>query len=30
VPLEAKKVNLAPPVRKEHLETDQAVLKTTE
>jgi acetolactate synthase-1/3 small subunit len=35
VPLEAKKVKLAPPVRKEHLETDgletnRAVLKTTE
>ena len=30
VPLEAKKVKLAPPVRKEHLETDREVLKTTE
>ncbi|MBZ5674158.1 MAG: acetolactate synthase small subunit [Acidobacteriia bacterium] len=30
VPLEAKKVKLAPPVHKEHLETDHAVLKTTE
>jgi acetolactate synthase-1/3 small subunit len=30
VPLEAKKVKLAPPVRKEHLEMDHEVLKTTE
>jgi len=30
VPLEAKKVKLAPPVRKEHLEMDREVLKTTE
>ena len=30
VPLEAKKLKLAPPVHKEHLETDHAVLKTTE
>ena len=30
VPLEAKKLKLAPPVRKEHLETDHEVLKTTE
>ena len=30
VPLEAKKLKLAPPVRKEHLEMDHEVLKTTE
>jgi len=30
VPLEAKKLKLAPPVRKQHLETDHEVLKTTE
>jgi len=30
VPLEAKKLKLAPPVRKEHLERDHEVLKTTE
>ena len=30
VPLEAKKLNLAPPVWKEHLERDHEVLKTTE
>ena len=30
VPLEAKKLKLAPPVRKEHLEMDHEVLKSTE
>jgi acetolactate synthase-1/3 small subunit len=30
VSLELKKLKLAPPVRKEHLESDQEVLKTTE
>jgi acetolactate synthase I/III small subunit len=30
VSLELKRLKLAPPVRKEHLETDQEVLKTTE
>ena len=30
LPLEAKKLKLAPPVRKEHLEMDHEVLKSTE